>query len=128
MVSYITLFTCQCVGWYKYRATHHVYASMLAVVDLVVPDDGAAIGSDLDASQRVPVDVVHFDEAPPIAKYVHASLVPVVDGIPPALKNSTLSLATRIKYTAFSIKAPLALETLQVTEIAARAGRRGRRD
>lgn len=68
--------------------TYHIDASVLAVVDLVVADDGAAVGSDLDARQGVTVDVVTLYQAPPISKYVHASLVPVENGVSPENKGS----------------------------------------
>lgn len=86
MVWWDMVSTSPCVGRDGFGHTHHVYASMLAVMDFVVPDDGAAIGSDLDACQCIAIDVIHFNEAPPIAEYVHASLVAVVDGVPPALR------------------------------------------
>ena len=57
---------------------------MLPVVDLVVPDDGAAVGADLDACQRVAVDVVALYEAPAVAEDVDSTLVPVEDGVAPA--------------------------------------------
>ena len=63
---------------------HHVYAPVLPVVDLVVPDDGAAVGADLDPGQGVAVDVVALDEAPAVAEDVDSALVPVVDGVAPA--------------------------------------------
>lgn len=37
---------------------YHIDASVLPVVDLVVPDDGAAVGSDLDSRQSVAIDIV----------------------------------------------------------------------
>lgn len=61
---------------------------MLAVVDLVVAYDGAAVGADLNARQGVAVDVVTLYQTPPISKYVDASLVPVEDGVPPANTSS----------------------------------------
>ena len=41
-----------------------VDASVLAVVDLVVTHDRIAVGSDLNARQRVAVDVVVLDKTP----------------------------------------------------------------
>ena len=57
---------------------------MLPVVDLVVPDDGAAVGADLDPCQGVAVDVVALDEAPAVTEDVDSPLVAVVDGVAPA--------------------------------------------
>ena len=65
---------------------HHIYAPMLAVVDLVVSDDGAAVCPDLDSRQGVAVDVVPLDEASAVAEYVDSSLVPVINGVAPACK------------------------------------------
>lgn len=56
---------------------------MLSVVDLVVPYDGAAVGSDLDPRQGVTVDVVTLYQTPPVSKYVHSSLVTVEYSISP---------------------------------------------
>lgn len=74
-------------GWLESAAgppsplTHHVDSSVLPVVDLVVPYDGAAVGSDLDACQRVAVNVVALYQAPAVAEDVHAALVAVEDGV-----------------------------------------------
>ena len=57
---------------------------MLSVVDLVVPDDRAAVCPDLDPCQRVAVDVVPLDEASAVAEYVHAPLVAIINGVAPA--------------------------------------------
>ena len=64
--------------------THHVDASVLAVVDLVVPYDRVAVRPDLDARERVAVDVVVLDQAAALAEDVHAALVAVVDLVLPA--------------------------------------------
>ncbi|TNN50387.1 hypothetical protein EYF80_039422 [Liparis tanakae] len=47
---------------------------MLAVVDLVVPDDRAAVRPDLDARQGVTVDVISFDEASAVTENINATL------------------------------------------------------
>lgn len=56
---------------------------MLAIVDLVVPDNRAAVCPDLDSSQGIAVDVVSFDEASTITKNINATLVAVINGITP---------------------------------------------
>ena len=56
---------------------------MLSIVDLVVPNDGAAVCPDLNASQGIAIDVVAFYKTPSIAKYVNTALVPVEDGVAP---------------------------------------------
>lgn len=50
---------------------------MLSIVDLVMPYNRAAVGSDLDSRQGVTIDIVTLYQTPPISKYVHASLVTV---------------------------------------------------
>lgn len=60
---------------------------MLSIVDLVVPYDGAAVGSDLDSRQGVTIDVVTLYQTSSISKYVHASLVTVENSISP--RNQT---------------------------------------
>lgn len=62
---------------------YHVDAPMLPIVDFVLSDDRAAVGPDLDPCQGVAMDVVPFDEAPPISKYVNATLITIIDGISP---------------------------------------------
>jgi hypothetical protein len=62
---------------------YHVDATMLSVVDLVVAYNWAAIGSNLDSSQSVAMDIIPLDQATPITKYVHAPLVTVKDCIAP---------------------------------------------
>lgn len=62
---------------------------MLAIVDLVMPDNRAAICPDLDSCQGVTIYVVSFDEAAAIAKNIHTSLVAVKNGIPSVLKKKT---------------------------------------
>ena len=56
---------------------------MLAVVDLVLPYDRAAVCSDLDAGQGVSVDVVALDQSPTVSEYVHATLVSVEYSVSP---------------------------------------------
>lgn len=40
------------------KHVYHVDAAVLSVVDLVVPDNGAAVGSDLNSRQGVTIDVI----------------------------------------------------------------------
>ena len=61
----------------SFKFTHHINAAMLAMMDLVVSHDGIAVGSYLDASQCIAVDVVILHQAPPLPEYVHAALMPV---------------------------------------------------
>ena len=62
---------------------YHVNAAMLAVMDLVVSDNGAAVCPDLDSCQGVTVDVISFDEASAITKNVDATLIAIKNGIAP---------------------------------------------
>lgn len=55
-----------------------------------MPYDGAAVGSDLDARQRVAVNVVALYQAPAVAEDVHATLVAVEDGVSAARQTETL--------------------------------------
>lgn len=67
---------------------YHVNASMLSIMDLVMPYNGAAVGSNLDPRQGVTVDVVTFYQTPPISKYVHPSLVTIEYSISPEMNKS----------------------------------------
>lgn len=62
---------------------------MLTVVDLVVPYNGAAVGSDLDSRQGVTIDIVTLYQTPSISKYVHPSLVTVEYSISPRHKKKS---------------------------------------
>lgn len=62
---------------------YHVYATVLAIVDLVVSDDRTAVGPDLDSRQGVTVDVVSFDKASAITKNINTTLVAIKNGIAP---------------------------------------------
>lgn len=66
---------------------YHIDAPVLPVVDLVVPYNGAAVGSDLDSRQGVTVDIVTLYQTPPISKYVHSSLVTIKYGVSPGYKK-----------------------------------------
>lgn len=63
---------------------------MLAIVDLIVPDDGAAVCPDLDSCEGVTVDVVSFDEASAIPENINATLIAIKNGITPVcIQNNT---------------------------------------
>lgn len=64
---------------------------MLAVMDLVVSDNRAAVRPDLDSSQGVTVDVVSFNEASAITKNIHTTLVAVKNGIAPVFSRNSKS-------------------------------------
>lgn len=74
-------------------STHHVDSSVLPVVDLVVPYDGAAVGSDLDAGQGVAVNVIALYQAPAVTEDVHAALVAVKYSVSAARKTETLKVS-----------------------------------
>lgn len=67
---------------------YHIDAAMLAIVDLVVSDDGAAVRPDLDSCQGVAVDVVSFDEASAIPENINSTLVAIKNGIAPVLEQN----------------------------------------
>lgn len=70
--------------------TYHVYAAMLAIMDLVVSDDWTAVGPDLDSRQGVTVDVVSFDKASAVPKNINTTLVAIKNGIAPKFwQNNT---------------------------------------
>lgn len=52
---------------------------MLAVMYLVMANDGVAVCAYLDASQRIAVNVIEFNKSSALAKYINATLVPVED-------------------------------------------------
>lgn len=56
---------------------------MLAIVNLVVSDYRAAVGSDLDPCKGVTIDVVALNQASSVAENVNASLVTIKYGISP---------------------------------------------
>lgn len=60
---------------------------MLAVVDLVVSDNGTTVCPDLDPCQGVAVDVISFDEASAVTKNINATLVAVKNGIAPTIQH-----------------------------------------
>lgn len=62
---------------------------MLAVMNTIVPNDGIAVGADLDSCECVTMNVVVLDQATPLSKYVHASLVAVEYFIAPRNENTT---------------------------------------
>lgn len=70
---------------------YHINATMLAIVDLVMPDNWAAICPDLDSCQGVTVYVISFYEASAVAKNIHASLVAIKNGIGSVFKKKTKS-------------------------------------
>lgn len=56
---------------------------MLAIVDLVVSDNGTTVCPDLNSCQGIAVDVISFDEASAVAKYINTTLVAVKNGVAP---------------------------------------------
>lgn len=66
---------------------YHIYATMLAIMDLVVPHNRAAVRPDLDSSQGIAVNVVSFYEASAIAKNINTALVAIINGITPVFKQ-----------------------------------------
>lgn len=56
---------------------------MLSIVYLVVSDYRAAVGSDLNASQGVSINIIALYETSAITKYVNTPLVSIEDGITP---------------------------------------------
>lgn len=71
------------------RRPHHVDSPVLAVVDLVVSDDGTTICPDLDSCQGVAIDVVSFDEASAITENINAALVAIKDGVSPMSREES---------------------------------------
>lgn len=60
---------------------YHIDATVLAVMDLVVSDNRAAVCPDLDSCQGVTIDVVSFDETSAITENIHTTLVAIKNGI-----------------------------------------------
>lgn len=79
---------------------------MLSVVDLVVPYNGAAVGSDLDSRQGVTIDIVTLYQTPSISKYVHPSLVTVEYSVSPEniTKKTKQSAMSTLKYFATNVE------------------------
>lgn len=69
------------------RSTYHIYATMLTIMDLVVPDNRTAICPDLDSCQGIAIDVISFNKASAITKNVNTTLVPVKNGIAPVFEQ-----------------------------------------
>jgi hypothetical protein len=59
-----------------------VDATVLAVMDFIVPHDWITVGADLYACQSVAVNIVVLNQTAAFSKYVNATLVAVVDFIP----------------------------------------------
>lgn len=66
--------------------THHINAAMLAIMDLVVSDNRAAVCPDLDSRQGITINVVSFDEASAITKNINSTLVAIKNGIAPVFR------------------------------------------
>lgn len=81
----------------KVELIYHINASVLSIVDLVVPYNRAAVGSDLDPRQGVTIDIVILYQTPTITKYVHPSLVTIEYGISPRYKIIFLELICRLR-------------------------------
>lgn len=62
---------------------YHVYSTVLAVMDLVVSDNGTAVCPDLYSSQGIAVDVISFDEASTVTENINATLIAIENGIAP---------------------------------------------
>lgn len=77
---------------------------MLSVVDLVVPYNGAAVGSDLDSRQGVTIDIVTLYQTPSISKYVHPSLVTVEYSVSPENITKKQSAMSTLKYFATNVE------------------------
>lgn len=73
---------------------------MLAVVDLVVPDNGTAVCPDLDSCQGIAIDVVSFDEASAVPEYINATLVAVENGVAPKSATKHISGHTGVSFAA----------------------------
>lgn len=73
-----------------FRNIYHIYSSMLAIMNLVVPDNRAAICPDLDSCQGVTIDVVSFNETSAITKNINSTLVTIKNGIAPVLDRTNL--------------------------------------
>lgn len=71
-----------------FRNIYHIYSSMLAIMNLVVPDNRAAICPDLDSCQGITIDVVSFNEASAITKNINSTLVTIKNGIAPVLDRT----------------------------------------
>lgn len=68
----------------EWTVIYHIDAPVLSIVDLVVPYNGATVGSDLDSRQGITVDIVTLYQTPPVPEYVHPSLVTVEYSVSPA--------------------------------------------
>lgn len=62
---------------------YHVYSTVLAVMDLVVSDNGTAVCPDLYSCQGIAVDVISFDEASTVTENINATLIAIENGIAP---------------------------------------------
>lgn len=69
---------------------------MLSIVYLVVSDYRAAVGSDLNASQGVSINIIALYETSAITKYVNAPLVSIEDSIAPR-RNIQHTIELKVK-------------------------------
>lgn len=75
--------------WKCFENIYHVYAAVLAIVDLVVSDDRAAVRPNLNSCQGITVDVVPFNETSAITENIHSTLVTIKDGVAPVFGQNT---------------------------------------
>lgn len=86
--------------------TYHIYTSMLSIVDTIPPYDRITIGTDLNTSQGITMNVVVLNKATPFTEYVHASLMPVIDFIGSAGKTATITLVWQTPITVNQASSP----------------------
>lgn len=63
-------------------------------------DNGTTICPDLDSCQGVAVDVISFDEASAVAKYINTTLVAVKNGVAPASATKHILGRTSVSFAA----------------------------
>lgn len=74
------------------EATYNVDATMLAMVNLVVPHNRVATGTNLYAGESVAIDVVLFYQTSTLPKYINSALVTIEYLILPENQISTSQL------------------------------------
>lgn len=76
---------------------------MLAIVDLVVSDNGTTICPDLDSCQGVAIDVISFDEASAVTKYINTTLVAIKNGVAPTSATKHILGHTNVSFAALHL-------------------------
>ena len=84
-----------------FYSIYHIYATMLAIMDLVVSDNRTTVGPNLDSCQGIPMDVISLNKAPTITKNINTSLVAIKNGIAPVFEQNKIHFIIQLHLDQF---------------------------